>query len=113
MTIPNQKQLKLEVPLKKPYNWDYDFSKTYEEEPVTIEAEPENPIDTNALMIKDQFGKLMGYVPKEIAQLMTTGINKGILELKNAKVKEIINSSYKASNQKLILVEITVNAILK
>lgn len=61
-------------------------------QPLILAREPDNPADQNAIIVSDIFGQQMGYVERDIADLLAPKIDAGAIYIaKIISIKEAVN----------------------
>lgn len=62
-----------------------------DDDPVTLEREPDNEHDTNAILVLDAAGNDLGYVPRDLAKDLAPLLDKGAKQ--DFRVKKLIETS--------------------
>lgn len=74
-------------------NWEFEGSVNGHDELSTkgfLVPEPENPYDSNAIAVKFEDGVHLGYIPKDVAHMLTT--YKKIADKKDCVIKKVVYS---------------------
>ena len=87
--MPKTRTVDVKVPVRRPRDWPYDFSKVRVDDTVVIVPEPNNAVDKNALRIDDLERGTLGYVPAPLAAKITPQLQAKAWALVGAQVTEI------------------------
>lgn len=77
------------VPVRRPRDWNYDYTNLEIDQAVIVVPEPSNVFDENALAIHDLRHQEIGYIPAEVAAKLAPKIHSQLWVISGAKVCEL------------------------